>query len=201
MQFDDAALKRHLVTSPNFRRLAFAMLLCQRGWPALEKFGRDTGFDVSPHPHALNEGWLCLGGGDRMRAEHAAMAQQCLDSTPDTEDFDHPLTSAALDGGLSIGLMMEFLVDDDVDHIVEAASLAHDTADLFEAILEDVDPHSLRGWTAGLQFVQRELRQQADDLAFLESLPNDVPNQMAPVVREYAARTPDMLPLGVVRRR
>jgi hypothetical protein len=45
--------------------------------------------------------------------------------------------------------------------------------------------------------VQRELRQQARDLAFLESLPSDDPGQMAPLIRERTARTPDMIPIGV----
>jgi hypothetical protein len=109
MRFDSHAVKRRLSALSSFRKLALVLLLCQRGWPALEKFSHDTGFDISPHPKALNEGWLRLGGSGGKRGEYAAMARRCLDGCPHTEDFTHPLTSAALDAGLSIGLMMKFL--------------------------------------------------------------------------------------------
>jgi hypothetical protein len=59
-------------------------------------------------------------------------SEECYKSAPDTERFDHPLTSAALNAALSIGLLMSFLSEGNVNNIVEAAGLARDTIALIE---------------------------------------------------------------------
>jgi hypothetical protein len=46
--------------------------------------------------------------------------------SPDTEEFDRPLTSAALNAALSVGAMMNFLADFDINHVVEVADWARD---------------------------------------------------------------------------
>jgi hypothetical protein len=99
--------------------------------------------------------------------------------------------SAALNAALSVVETMEFLEDNDVNHVVEAAVLARVTAASYAQLVATTPPHSLNfDEVMKHPLVQRELLQQADDLEFLEALPADVSQAMIPLIKERAASAP-----------
>lgn len=70
----------------------------------------------------------------------AKWAKICNDHAPSTEEFQHSLTSAALDATLSIAELMTFLTDDSIDHVIEIAGWAPDTAFMDVEGTEITDP-------------------------------------------------------------
>ncbi|MGC7950670.1 hypothetical protein, partial [Bacillus sp. II_CA] len=68
------------------------------------------------------------------------LAEELLEIAPDTEEFDHPLTSAALNAALSIAATISLISDGGESHVVEAASLARDTAALYAQVGATASP-------------------------------------------------------------
>ena len=146
----------------------------------------------------LEIGWNSLGNLSR-DTSYKLLAERVFESAPDTEDFRHELTSAALDATLCIGSLMSFVSDRNLDHAIESAGLMRDTVDLYvqkdlyaqEIILtilmeENIISHPL---------MQRELSSQADDLNQLRSLTTDNADELLSFLKERAKQTPPLLPL------
>jgi len=193
---DEFMLEQRLRRLPRQGRLAFALLLNERMIPALYKFANEADFDSSIYRKCLNGAWSCL---DRGRASFDDdCVKECLEHAPETEDYNHLLTSAALNSALSIAAMMEYMADDDVSHVVESAGLARDTAASYAQEMEAVAPRSLSfDEVMTHTLVLRELQQQADDLEFVEALPVDIPQAAIALVKERAATMPALLPPGL----
>jgi len=191
---DAPRLKQELERLPRGRQVAFALLLCERMVPALEKFAREAGFDGCRYREGLDSVWRYLDKGGSS-SNYAQLAERCLDHAPDTEEFDHPLTSAALNAALSIAATISFLADDDVDHVVEAAGLARDTAALYAQATEATPPRSLSlEEVMRHPLMQQELRQQKQDLEFVDTLPRDDSQRLISLLKDRAAKTPAILP-------
>jgi uncharacterized protein YjaG (DUF416 family) len=195
--FDEFWLKPKVGHLSKEKQLAFALLLCERMVPALNRFANETGFDNSIYRERLEDAWCYLKQGTSPSTS-AEVAEQCLDHAPDTEEFNHPLTSAALNAALSLAATMSFLADGDINHVVEAAGLARDTAALHAQGTGANPPRSLNFEEVMRHpLVQHELRQQVEALEFLTALPTDVSQQTAAPIKERAARTPPLFPPGV----
>jgi uncharacterized protein YjaG (DUF416 family) len=193
--FNESATRRKLEALSEPKQLAFMLLLCERMMPAFRKFGADTNFGVSRYQECLENGWLSLDKQPH-RSKHVEASEECYKNSPDTEKFDHPLTSAALNAALSVGLLMSFLSDGNVNHIVEAAGLARDTMALYVQSAEAIPPHSLSSKDIMKHpLVQQELKRQAEDLEFLASLPEDVRRATVRQIRERANQAAGLLPL------
>ena len=191
---DCSWLRQEIERLTKRKQLAFVLLLCARMVPALEKFAQEENFDGACYRDALNTAWHCLEE-DRTSSSFGRMAEACLDRAPDTEKFDHPLTSAALNAALSIVATINLVADGNVDHIVEAANLARDTAALYAQAIESIPPRSLSIVDVMKHpLVQRELRQQAEDLKFLQALPAVDSQLLMLLLEERAVGTPKLLP-------
>jgi uncharacterized protein YjaG (DUF416 family) len=94
------------------------------------KFAKATGFDGSVYREHLDDAWRNLDLGTSP-SDYGEAARQCLDHAPDTEEFSHPLVSAALNAALSVVETMEFLADNDVSYLVEVAVLGRVTMALY----------------------------------------------------------------------
>jgi uncharacterized protein YjaG (DUF416 family) len=193
-RLDESWLRQEIEHLTKGKQLSFALLLCERMVPALEEFAREVDFDGSFYRDGLDGAWQYLEK-EGASSNYSEMAEKCLDLAPDTEEFSHPLTSAALNAALSIAATISFLADHDVDHVVEAAGLTRDTAALYAQAIETTPPRSL-GFDEIMKhpLVQRELRQQAEDLEFLQALPADDTQRLISLLKERAAGTPGLLP-------
>lgn len=186
---NNSILKHSLGSFSRDRQLAFMLLLCERMMPALNRFAVETNYDISLYRRCLDDAWSCLAGIGNL-SNYGELAEECLDSAPDTEEFNHPLISAALNAALSVAGMMSFLADDNVDHVVEAAGLASDTVALYAQDVAATPPRSL-GFQEimGHPLMKQELQQQLDDLKFLEALPMDISQEMIPLIKKHAEDT------------
>lgn len=197
LEFDSNKLKLRLGALSDFGRVAFMLLLCERMMPQLHGFAKSTGFDLSLYSKCLEQGWAYLGE-KASSIGYERLAQACFDSAPDTEQFSHVLTSAALDTALSIGYLMTFLSDHNIDHAVDVAGLARDTVAMYVDRMEEAaSPFSLSLEVVNRNpLVQRELQRQEDDLVFLERLPSDTSQKAISRLKELARRPPRMLQTG-----
>lgn len=192
LRFDEMALRHNLGALSKPKQIAFMLLLCERMMPGFQKFSTDTGYDVFHYRQCLDNAWTYLDG----RPNPEEMSQECLEGAPDTEEFDHPLTSAALNAALSIGALITFLSEYDVDHIVEAAELARDTVALYVQGVKAAFPLSLSSEEVMRHpFTQRELQRQAEDVAFLASLPEAIGQEATHLLKERAGQASELIPL------
>jgi uncharacterized protein YjaG (DUF416 family) len=193
---DDSATQRRLRALSSARQLAFALLVCERLMLALQRFGKDTGFEISRYRNGLELAWESLNGSRDTRKYEPA-SRYCFEGAPDTENFTHPLISDALSAALSISELVGFLADHGVEHIVETIRLARDTAAMrvqagqpIAVSLDDVMKHD---------FVQQELRRQEEELSFAESLPDDVA-EVARLTKLWASPSSEMTYSGDLQR-
>ena len=189
--------KRDLDSLSVSKKLAFILLLCERMMPAFQKFSADTGFYISRYQGYLERGWAYLNGKSNLGGYEDA-SRDCYDNAPDTEAFDHVLTSAALNATLSIGALMSFLSDHNVDHIIEVTDLARDTVALYVQITEAVPPLSL-GFDEVMNhpLVQQELLRQEEDLRFLSSLPDNVEREEVQQIKKRLERMSELIPFDM----
>jgi len=193
LDFDGNDLKQRLSSLPAPKLLAFMLLLCERMTPQVREFAEYTGFDIGVYRECVELGWSSLLR-TRDRRGYEDLAKICIDKAPDTEDFQHDLTSSALDAALSVADLMSFLFDGKVDHIVEAASWARDTAFMsVESTISIDDPALALQEINGHPLVQRELKQQEQDVSFIESLPEEIGEEAFSALRARAEGTPAIL--------
>jgi uncharacterized protein YjaG (DUF416 family) len=191
LEFSSSALRAALGALSRPRQVGFMLLLCERAMPPLRKFSVDTGFDMSLALECLDIGWNSLGNLSR-HTSYKLLAERVFKSAPDTEDFRHELTSAALDATLGIGSLMNFLSDRNLDNVIESAGYMYDTVDLYVGRIE---PAILFENIINHPLVQRELSCQADDLNQLRSLTTDNAEELLSFLKERARQTPPLLPL------
>src|SRR5882757_9754556 len=96
--FNEPAARNSLEALSETKQLAFLLLLCERMMPEFNKFSTDTNFSVSRYQECLENGWLSLD--EQLHRFKHEEASECYKNAPDTEKFDHPLTSAALNAAL-----------------------------------------------------------------------------------------------------
>jgi uncharacterized protein YjaG (DUF416 family) len=171
--FSREILDRKLRSLSNKKRLAFALLLCERQFALLEAFGVATGFDYAEYRKYIDLAWTVFetDARDVPNVDFCELEDTCLDHAPDTEDFSHQLTSAALNCTLSIGHLMGELCRSGEDDISEVAQLAYDTVHMW-AQVHDGMSYTVRGISddiIGESVVQVELEKQDRDLKFLET--------------------------------
>ena len=178
----EESIARQIADLPRDKQLALMLVLCERMIPAMDQFVSETGHNGSIFRECLEKAWRHLAGKDGP-FNWSNLAKQCLRSTPDTEDFDHPLTSEALDAALAVEAMVSFLADGDIDHVIEARDLARDTATFCAPDIDDED-----------LLVQQELQRQMKDLQFLQSLPRTISRRVIPRIKKHAVSMPALLP-------
>lgn len=146
-------------------RLAFGVLVLERAIPNFLKFAAET---EAPGCVMLRQAqaklWSVLEGGDGCLHFGNVTAQTCEVFAPDTELYDSPYTSAALDAITITCNLLDYVETERIDLLVEAASLRRDTVYVFLQVAEQFDSDD----SEIHPLVQQELRFQSDDLLFLE---------------------------------
>jgi uncharacterized protein YjaG (DUF416 family) len=64
---------------------------------------------------------------------------KCEKIIPDTENFESPLTSAALDAAVAVTNALEYCLDNEDKKIDEVATVARDTVDLYIQDRDNLD--------------------------------------------------------------
>ncbi len=173
--FDEERLERSLQKLPAWKQVAFMALLGARMLPNYRRFSAETGFgDVSVLEETLDAAWTWIESG-KSPANLTALLKACERQAPNVEQFSSRYTSAALDAANAAEATLDAIARPDQVSPTEVASLARDTVDLFIQELMALDPNAPGFEEAILRhhLMQRELREQREDLEMLEKLPGD----------------------------
>jgi uncharacterized protein YjaG (DUF416 family) len=152
-------------------RLAFLLSCAERLFPNYVAFFNRHGWgDPTALREALDLGWKALSGSQIGEREIQEGLHRCEAATPDTEEFGSPLGSAALDAAVSCALVLELLLQNRPEKVLEGASLARDSVDMYVQDSEgmDADDPLREQRIIGHPLMQEELARQKRDLALLQ---------------------------------
>src|SRR5262249_55506824 len=96
---------------------------------------------------------------------------------PDADDFDTILVSSAIDACNALYCTLSYILEPNVNRVIEVAVSARDTADRYVQELEDLEPMApdLEARILKHPLMQRELKKQQDDLDQLQRVPTLTP--------------------------
>jgi hypothetical protein len=130
MFLSDEGVRAGLTALPTDRKLAFGLFLAASAKPAFDVFAADTSWSGGAALDcALATIRRCLAGQRPAEGELATLRLAIVAAAPDTEDFDHPVTSAALNAAATAGHVIDYLCDGDDKNLLWAAQCGFDTAD------------------------------------------------------------------------
>lgn len=159
--------------------LAFAASCCERSLPNYDAFSRQERWgDSKILKEALDLVWWHVVTRNPSNKSQVEPLSKAIDAvTPDTENFESPLTSAALDAANSVAEALDYTLDRNVDRIVTISSLARDTIDLFVQRRDSLDSSrsDFEGKIASDPLMIAELEKQQLDITILESGQNLTP--------------------------
>ncbi|GAB4192661.1 MAG: YjaG family protein [Wenzhouxiangellaceae bacterium] len=169
--FDGDHLKKRLGKLDSDRQLAFGAACCERLLPNYKAFQGDTGWgSLRPIRDALNLVWSSVGGQKRGSSEIRHIISECESVGPDSDDFESLYTSFAQDACFAVCSLLDYLLNSDAERIVQAATYATDSVDLFVQEIENMDPNDpeLEQKIVTHPLMQRELAQQEKELQMIE---------------------------------
>jgi uncharacterized protein YjaG (DUF416 family) len=188
--FDPGFLRQRIEQLPALGRLAFLLSIAERLLPNYAAFSRRHAWgEPDALRRALDLGWRALERKEITPAEIEARLAECEAVTPDTEDFDSELVSPALDAAASCALVLELLKKDDPEKVVDGASLAHDTVDMYVQELERLEATDplLERKIARHQLMRRELERQKTDLDLLAQTDWNRHDTVSELARQWRA--------------
>ena len=173
--FDEERLERSLRKLPAWKRVAFMALLGARMLPNYRRYSAESGFgDVSVLEETLDAAWTWIESG-RLPANATALLEACDRQDPDPEKSTHPYTWPAVDAACVAAMTLTAIVDPGQLPLTDPASVARDSVDSFvqQLLVHDANTPGYQEAVLGHPLMQRELRQQREDLEMLEKLRED----------------------------
>ena len=175
-EFSQEALNEKLVSMPNWKKLVFALSICERLYPNFVQFCDEANYTGEDKlRRCLDSAWKSVELGES-DVNYRYYSQVCESLAPDTEEYDTVFVSSAIDAAASISYLMSYFVVLDHGLIIEIASLACDSVDMFVQELEDFNPRGLDLEEKILEhpLMQAELSRQRTDIEFLDSIDQDL---------------------------
>lgn len=172
--YDAAALRKKLDLMRDQQQLAFGASCCTRLLPNYLAFLNDTGWgDIKPLRESLALVWAFLEGQAYSAETVKQLTALCEVATPDSDDFTSLYVSFAQDACFSICGLLDFLLGSDAGKIVQAATYATDSVDLYVQEIENMDPNSpdLERRILAHPLMQRELQKQRENLESIAQAP------------------------------
>jgi uncharacterized protein YjaG (DUF416 family) len=126
-------IKPKLETLSQVNRLLFTVLTCEMLYPNYVFFNKRVDWGDST---VLQDGMILIYqsifNGGKYKQKDVEVAISNVDMiTPDTDDFPGLITSFALDACTSIYSTLTYLIDSNIENIVDVAIYARDTVDMF----------------------------------------------------------------------
>jgi uncharacterized protein len=171
-KFDKANLLNKLVHLDRKKRIAFAAACCERLVPNYMLFKNETNWgNEIPLKDGLDYIWNYLSGFELSKEKVEGLIRECENIAPESEDFDSLYTSLAQDAAFAICSALDYFIVEDIGRIVQAATYAYDTVDLYVQEIEMMDPvdPDLENKILNHRLIQGELKNQHDDLVILEN--------------------------------
>jgi uncharacterized protein len=170
--FNAKRLKERLVQLDKKQQLAFGAVCCERLLPNYVAFQQDSGFGNSASlREALNFVWAFLGGQSPSASEIEEVTITCESVAPNSEDSSSLYVTAAQDVCFAICSLLDFMREYNPEKIVQVATYATDSVDLYVQETESLAPSDpdIEERILTHRLMQRELRQQNADLEVIES--------------------------------
>lgn len=169
--FSSSSLENRLSMLDNPHQLAFGAACCERMLPNYVAFQKDTGWgDVTPIRDALDAIWSHLVGDLVDFQNVKRFIKSCEVVAPSSDNFESLYVTAAQDACFAVCSLLDFVEVGGVNKIVQAATYATDSIDLYVQEIEGMDPNDpgLEQQIRDHRFMQRELEQQERDLEAIE---------------------------------
>jgi len=171
LAFNANSLRTRLIKLDSALQLAFGAVCCERLLPNYIAFQSDTGWgNVAPIRKALDFVWSSLESKSLDTQAVKSITESCESVAPDSEDFESLYVSSAQDACFAVCGLLDYLLENDVDKIVQAATYATDSVDLYVQEIENMAPNDpeLEQKILNHRLMQRELAQQEKNLADIE---------------------------------
>lgn len=172
--FDGIVLKKRLKKLGNKQQLVFGALCCERLLPNYLAFQQDACWgDIVPVRRALDCVWASIHGQTLRSQEIKEAIAFCESVAPNSDDFVSLYVTSAQDACFAVCCLLDYLIKDDLDKVVQVATYATDSVDLYVQEIESMKPNDpqLEQKILGHRLMQRELAQQEQDLTALELTP------------------------------
>lgn len=173
--FNGRYLKDRLARLGKKQLLAFGAVCCERLLPNYVAFQQDSGYgDVAPVRRALDLVWASLDGRSFLADEVEEATAACESVAPNSDTFSSIFVTAAQDACFAVCSLLDFLHEGNVDKIVQVATYATDSVDLYIQETEMIAPNDprLEERILAHHLMQSELQQQNTDLAAVERTPS-----------------------------
>ena len=196
--FNETSLLLKLEGMPAWKRVAFMAYCCERMLPNYATFKVQSGYGNNAVLRAaLDVIWEWVEN-EQTNEDMIALARACEQQAPDTAEFSSSYTSAALDAATAIATTAEAVSDTTASKVIEVASLARDTIDLFVQKVDDLDPNDPRldEKIRRSDLMQAELRTQRQSLERLKALPSDDKKLRAHLREQWTNLETGSLPVG-----
>lgn len=165
-------IREQLVALDSGRRLVFGALCCERLLPNYISFQRDSGWgDFAAVRKALDCVWAHVYGNAQQDAEIVDASSACELAAPSSDDFTSIYVTAAQDACFAVCSLLDYVLENDIDKIVQAATYATDSVDLFVQETNGIVPGDpeLEAKILRHPLMQRELERQGSDLEAIRS--------------------------------
>lgn len=169
--FNANSLKARLVKLDTTQQITFGVLVCERLLPNYTAFQHDTGWgDVAPIRKALDFVWSTLESKSIDTQTVKIITESCETVAPGSEGFKSLYVSFAQDACFAACNLMDYILKNDVDKIIQVATYAIDSVDLYVQEVESISPNDpkLEQKILNHRLMQRELAQQKINLMDIE---------------------------------
>jgi len=171
------------------KNVLFALRCCERLYPNFVFFSSKfrTG-DPVPLRQSLDFSWLSLLDDERKIDVSEYLFSSIESQMPDTECFDTIYVSSALDACAACLLLLEFLRHRRLNRILEIATLARDTVDMFVQELENLPPNDpdIEKKIQAHELMQNEIKVQKSTMMLLKSINTITPDIVVKLKEEWS---------------
>lgn len=170
--FDARSLHERLSRMSPKQQLVFGAAICERLIPSYAMFVSEEAWgDVHKPRGALDAVWEEIESRSVERLVLRKINAECEAAAPASEKFRSLFVTAAQDCCFSICSLLDFLENRQTERIVQVATYATDSVDLYVQEIESLEPNDrlLETKITEHPLMQRELQRQHDDLLLLET--------------------------------
>lgn len=165
--FSESILRNRLNELSTIGKVLFALSCAERMLPNYRRFIREHGWGNDTMLRmALDLGWdmVSLKPVDKRIA--IKLKEGCSEQAPDAEDFSSLYVSPAIDAANSASIVADLIIRSDIERVVEVASYARDTVDMYVQEIEGMPPGALdlEERICRHPLMQKELKSQREAL-------------------------------------
>lgn len=172
LTFNRSLLEKRLLGAPPYKLVVYGACICERLVPNYYLFYLETKYGNSDVLNsALDVAWGYLEGEFVSNNTLYSLIDECGKLAPISENFKSLYTTAAQDCCFSLCLLLEFLIEHDINKILQIAEYATDSVDLYVQETENISPLSetLEIDILNSALMQQELKFQNDMLELISS--------------------------------